>query len=188
MSEEQPEVTAVAPPHEAPPRGPRWLRAVVGTIQTLAVLVFATIVTITFLNIARRFLGLTSYLWVEETARVLLLWLTFLGGTLAVARGTHLTLDLFTRRTTGPAARIGRAVTVLGSILFFGLLVRGGWDFAAASARRLLPSLEIPAIWQTASAAAGGALFLLVFLGQLLSQQRRDSDGPATGAPTDRSA
>lgn len=168
--------------------GPAWLRALVALVQALAVAAFAIIVTITFINIARRFLGLTSYLWVEETARVLLLWLTFLGGTLAVARGTHLTLDLLTQRSSGALARIGRATTTVGSLLFFALLAWGGWEFAAASARRLLPSLEIPAIWQTSAAALGGVLFLIVFLGRLLTGRRSPTDGPATGATTDRSA
>ncbi len=131
----------------------------IGTVQIIAVAAFAFIVLITFTNIARRFIGVQSYLWVEETARVLLIWLTFLGGTLAVFRGTHLTLDFFTDQGPRTLRRVITAIVTAASLAFFGLLTYEGWKYSTVTSRRVLPSLEISAGWMVNSAVVGGILF-----------------------------
>jgi TRAP-type C4-dicarboxylate transport system permease small subunit len=145
-------------------------RAFVGTVQFVAVAVFVFIIAITFTNIFRRYFGFSSYIWVEETARVLLMWLTFLGGTLAVARGSHLVLDFFTDRGSRTVRRILASLVALASFAFFWILVHEGWQYSLATSRRVLPSLQISAGWMVNSAVAGGVLFAVAFIGRLLQQ------------------
>jgi TRAP-type C4-dicarboxylate transport system permease small subunit len=66
-----------------------------------------------------------SLFWSEELGRMLLVWLTFLGASVAYKRGAHLGVDVVAARLTGRAARIMR-VAMLGVSLFF-FLVMSVW-------------------------------------------------------------
>lgn len=156
--------------------------AFVSTVRFTAVVVLLFIIAITFTNIVRRFVGFSSYLWVEETARILLIWLTFLGGVLAVARGTHLALDFFTGRGTRLAQRVVRSLVAIASFVFFGLLVREGWAYSVTTSRRTLPSLDISAGWMVNAAVIGGMLFAIALASRLLATRLA---GP-TGMTPDR--
>lgn len=145
-------------------------RAFIGTVQLLAVMALVVIIVITFTNIVRRSLGVQSYLWVEETARVLLMWLTFLGGTLATARSTHLVLDFLADRGSPITRRVISVLVVLASLAFFALLAYEGWKYSVDTSRRVLPSLEISAGWMVNSAVAGGVLFTIALAGRLFQQ------------------
>lgn len=150
-------------------------RTFIRTVQFVAVTVFVIIVTITFLNIFRRFFGLSSYTWVEETARVLLTWLTFLGGTLAVAHGTHLVLDFLEGRGPQLFRRLIFSFVTLMSATFCGLLMYEGWQYSLRTSRRALPSLEISAGWMVNSAVVGGALFAVALIGSVAQQSARSA-------------
>lgn len=143
--------------------------AFISTVQAAAVTVLILIITITFTNVVRRFVGASSYLWVEEAARVLLMWLTFLGGVLAVARGTHLVLDFLTGRGSRLAQRAVHSLVVIASFTFFGLLIYEGWHYSLLTSRRLLPSLEISAGWMVNAGVIGGMLFTIALTGRLIA-------------------
>ena len=160
---------------------PVW-NTFLGTVQAAAATVLLFIIAITFVNIVRRFVGASSYLWVEETARVLLSWLTFLGGVLAVARETHLVLDFLTGRGSRLAQRVVRSLVVIASFVFFGLLVYEGWAYSVTTSRRSLPSLDISAGWMVNAAVIGGMLFAIALIGRLVATRLA---GP-TGMTPDR--
>jgi TRAP-type C4-dicarboxylate transport system permease small subunit len=161
---------------------PLW-RAFLFAIQVVAVAVFTTIIAITFTNIIRRSIGIPSLLWVEETARVLLAWLTFLGGTLAVAHGSHLVLDFLTDRGPLLLRRLVAAFVSLASFAFFGLLVYEGWQHSLRTSRRLLASLEVSAGWMVNSAVVGGVLFTTALIGRLVHQYLSPSSIDEAGRP-----
>ena len=161
---------------------PLW-RAFLFAVQLVAVAVFITIIAITFTNIIRRAIGVPSLLWVEETARVLLAWLTFLGGTLAVARGSHLVLDFFTDRGPPSVRRLISGFVSVASFAFFGLLVYEGWQYSLGTSRRLLASLEISAGYMVNSAVVGGVLFTIALLGRLVHQYLSPSSLDGTDRP-----
>lgn len=85
-----------------------------------------------------------SLFWSEELARYLLVWLTFLGATVAYHRGVHPSIDMLHTRV-GPAA--ARAMTVAGylaALLFFGVLTVYGLQFAHFVRAQISPALQIP--------------------------------------------
>jgi TRAP-type C4-dicarboxylate transport system permease small subunit len=85
-----------------------------------------------------------SLFWSEELARYLLVWLTFLGATVAYHRRVHPSIDMLQARV-GPAA--ARAMTIAGylvALLFFGVLGAYGLQFAYFVRAQISPALQIP--------------------------------------------
>ncbi len=85
-----------------------------------------------------------SLFWSEELARYLLVWLTFLGATVAYHRRAHPSIDILQARV-GPKA--GRAMAVAGylaALMFFGVLTVYGLQFAHFVRAQISPALQIP--------------------------------------------
>jgi TRAP-type C4-dicarboxylate transport system permease small subunit len=85
-----------------------------------------------------------SLFWSEELARYILVWLTFLGASVAYYRGAHPRIDLLTsgRHPRGEqAVRIGAHLVAMA---FFLLLVIYGAQFAYFVRLQISPALQLP--------------------------------------------
>ncbi len=85
-----------------------------------------------------------SLFWSEELARYLLVWLTFLGATVAYHRRVHPSIDLLQARLGPQAARIMTIAGHLAALLFFGVLTVYGLQFAHFVRAQISPALQIP--------------------------------------------
>lgn len=85
-----------------------------------------------------------SLFWSEELARFLLVWLTFLGATVAYRRGLHASVDLLTQRLSAAGQRAASLGIHLGAVLFFIIMMVYGWQFAAFVRLQISPALAIP--------------------------------------------
>ena len=85
-----------------------------------------------------------SLFWSEELARYMLVWLTFLGASVAYRRNVHPRIDLFSSRLDGPPARAMRIGAHLVAAAFFGLLVIYGAQFAYFVRLQISPALQLP--------------------------------------------
>ncbi len=92
---------------------------------------------------ARQFLG-TSAAWASETARFLLVFTAFLGGSYCVKMGAHLGIDAFVAALPSAWRRLADAFTTL-VILFFSLmvLVWGGWILRAKAGDQTASALPV---------------------------------------------
>ena len=109
-----------------------------------------------------------SLFWSEELARYLLVWLTFLGATVAYHRGVHPGVDVVTSRLPAGAARICRVLVILVSMGLFGVMVVSGCRFAWFVRMQITPSLSLPKWIILAIIPVSGALLLLHGLAFLL--------------------
>ena len=85
-----------------------------------------------------------SLFWSEELARYILVWLTFLGATVAYRRGSHPRIDLW---SFGRHSRWGKAIRIgahLVGMAFFVLLVIYGMQFAYFVRLQISPALQLP--------------------------------------------
>ncbi len=109
-----------------------------------------------------------SLFWSEELARYLLVWLTFLGASVAYHRGVHPSIDMLQTRV-GPIA--ARAMTIAGylvALLFFGVLTVYGLQFAHFVRAQISPALQIPKWIVLAILPASGAILCLHTVARLL--------------------
>jgi TRAP-type transport system small permease protein len=111
----------------------RWL--VIVLLAAMAVMVFA--------NVALRFLTDHSILWVEETSRYAMVWLTFVGAGPVLRYGGHIGIDSLQQALPRYAAAIRAAIFMLLAV-FFVVMIAIGIRYAILTWAQTTPVLEIP--------------------------------------------
>ena len=108
--------------------------------------------------------------WSEELARLLLVWVSLFGASLAFGVKAHLGLDYVAQKlhpSAGKANRlIGAAVCVAFAIVVF---LIGGWELTVRTfeSGQTMVALPIAKWWNYAAVPASG-VFMLLFLGEQL--------------------
>ncbi len=114
-------------------RANRW--ALIAILAAMALMVFA--------NVALRFLTDHSILWVEETSRYLMIWLTFLGAGIVLRYGGHIGIETLQERLPGAAPAL-RAVIFALLLAFFAAMAWLGTRYALLTWDQTTPVLQIP--------------------------------------------
>ncbi len=114
-------------------RANRW--ALIAILAAMALMVFA--------NVALRFLTDHSILWVEETSRYLMIWLTFLGAGIVLRYGGHIGIETLQERLPGAAPAL-RAVIFALLLAFFAAMAWLGTRYALLTWGQTTPVLQIP--------------------------------------------
>lgn len=90
-----------------------------GLIASLLVLATGVL----FVDIFSRFLFGYSFAWAAEFARYAIIWMVFIGASVAARDGLHISIDLLQQILPRSAARLLAGVVLLLGILFGGFLV-----------------------------------------------------------------
>jgi TRAP-type transport system small permease protein len=134
--------------------------------------------TLVFANVVTRYGFGFSLAWIEEVARFLMIWATFLGAGLALREGRHVAIEMLQDRLS-PAARrrlrLALGIVILVFLAFLVVLgarfVIFGWDkiMMATQISRGIPYLAIPL------GTATFALHLLLFWHRFLERDWEDA-------------
>lgn len=122
----------------------------------------AMILIITLQIVFRVFFQALS--WSEEAARYLLVWLTFLGAAIAFKHGRHIAVTFVVEALPAPLRRGVRALALLASMLFFGVVAVTGCSYMAMQAAQVSASLRLSmgAVYAVIPAASICMLFYAV--------------------------
>ncbi|MGK7868192.1 TRAP transporter small permease [Falsiroseomonas sp. E2-1-a20] len=134
-----------------PPPGARGIFRRITEIyaKILDVLLVVTVVGIILpvtMQIFARFVDfIPRYIWTEELARLLLVWMIMIGSMIGVREATHFNVDLFNnlRGRTKAAMDILSALFVLGFAYVF---IVYGWEFTDTAWFRISELAELP-LW-----------------------------------------
>jgi TRAP-type C4-dicarboxylate transport system permease small subunit len=148
------------------PRGPfaRFAEAYAALLRGLLGVSVAIIIIPVSLQIFSRFTAvIPHYIWTEELARFLLVWMVMLGAILGVREGTHFVVDVFPRLSPRREAMVrfgvGLATLALGFVFLW-----WGWEFTEGAIYRISELAELP-LWLIHMAwPIAGASFLLFTL------------------------
>jgi TRAP-type C4-dicarboxylate transport system permease small subunit len=118
-----------------------------------------------------------SLFWSEELARYLLVWLTFLGASVAYRRKVHPGIDIVSARMSDSIQTIFAIFVHLASIILFGIMIFFGVKFAYLVRLQISPALYLPK-WIVFSIIPLSGLILMVHsLAFLLTELKgRDRD------------
>ena len=146
----------------------RW--AVIAMLAAMAAMVFA--------NVVLRFTTDRSLLWVEETSRYLMIWLTFLGSGLVLRYGAHIGIDTLQDVLPRHAAAI-RAAIFCVLLVFFATMVWVGSRYALLTWGQTTPVLGVPIGAVYLAMPIGFALLIvhLVLMAEPYIRRRRYLDG-----------
>lgn len=122
----------------------RLSRRLNAAVEASLALLGGTMVLVVAAQVFCRYLLNHSLFWSEELARYLLVWLTFLGATVAYRRGLHPSVDVIYARLASGPARAMRLAGGLAALLLFGVMTIGGAEFAHFIRAQISPALQVP--------------------------------------------
>ena len=142
----------------------RFWRAYDHCLEALVVVLMAAMVLIMAAQVVARYVFTNPFVWAEEIAAYLFIWIVFLAAGLAFQRRAHIALDYFVRMLPRAVFRNLHAALSLLILAFLALLGYQGIWFVAANwgvPAYTTTWVGLPAAY---SAATAGALTMTVGL------------------------
>jgi TRAP-type C4-dicarboxylate transport system permease small subunit len=84
-----------------------------------------------------------SLFWSEELGRVLLVWLTFCGASVAYRRGAHIGVDTLVERLGARGRRVAGIAAQAVALVFFLGMVHGSWRLMPLLGFQTMPALGL---------------------------------------------
>jgi len=100
--------------------------------KALAVFLLGIMVLLAFSQVILRNVFSTGFLWADPLLRHMVLWIGFLGASLATQQEKHITIDLITRFVTSKTRNIVRIVTNLLAGIVCAILAHAAWTFLSS--------------------------------------------------------
>jgi len=155
----------------------RGLDAFAWFLEHVVALAFATLFAVVVLNIVLRNVAGIAWLWIPAVARLLFVWIVFLGVAAAVRRNEHLVVDFFQRRMP---RRVQKAVVFgihLASLPFFAMLLVYGLQVARVRMRIPFDTWQFPTGWAYMAVPVAAVILIVFTLERLASTiwERRTS-------------
>jgi len=138
-------------------------RVIVTVNRWIVISMMAVMATLVFMNVVSRYIFNHSIIWAEEVSQYLMVWVAFLGAGLALRQGRHVAIEILQDRLPSRARRMTRHLVALLLILFMGILIVLGFQFARFAWDQETPVLNIP-LGIPYLAVPIGALLLLIHL------------------------
>lgn len=166
MAIELPAQGAVSPPERAAPG--LWRRFTAGFAWLLNWLLIGTVVVLIIpvtMQIVSRYTELIpSYIWTEELARFVFIWMIMLGAMVGVRESSHFDVDIWPRLSPKANAAL-RLVTNIFTLVFAMVFVISGIEFTRFAIYRISELAELP-LWVIHIAWPMTGLAWIVFLGE----------------------
>ena len=165
-------------------QGSRTAAAALATaVEYVCAGLLAAMTVVILLGVAFRYVLEAPLPWSEELAKLLLLWIVFLGASAGIQRGEHITIDFLLQRFPPWAvAAVDLAYRALG-LIFLGVVFWFGWSLVTTVGTVAhFPGLGWPEVWRYAAAPVGAA-FMIVQL--VLGGVARLTRGPEAPAPVE---
>ncbi len=144
----------------------------------LALSVAIIIIPVTLQIISRYTALIPSYIWTEEMARFLFIWMIMIGAMIGVREASHFEVDVWPKLSRRSEAAI-RIAARLGILVFALVFVVGGIEFTRFAWYRTSELAEMP-LWMIHIAWPVAAVTWIVFLGEQFYDEARILFGGST--------
>ena len=154
-------------------------QAVTRLLEILLVASLGLMAVLVFGNVVLRYAFDSGLAVSEELARLLFVWVVFLGAILASREHAHLGLDSVVRRLPAFWKKVCIAVTGVMMLGCCALFIWGGWQQTLINTGNYYPVLGISYAWLHAAAVAFGfgmAISIIYNLIEALGRPRADED------------
>lgn len=139
------------------------------TEEFLLGVLLTTASLVLFANVVARYVFNWGFTWAEELVRYEIIWMVFLGGSVAARQGLHIGVDLLVRFAPVPLRKPISILINLISMIFCGLIVYYG--AALISQTRMFgqvsPALQVPMWMVQLAIPLGAGLMALRFAQQI---------------------
>jgi tripartite ATP-independent transporter DctM subunit len=133
-------------------------------VEVPVALLTALEVLILLAGVISRYVFRNPFVWSDELASILFLWLAMLGAVVAFRRAEHMRMSTLVARAAPRWRAFFEAFAVALAVAFLALILHPAIEYAADEAAIVTPALEIPNIWRAAALPVGCVLMLLFAL------------------------
>jgi TRAP-type C4-dicarboxylate transport system permease small subunit len=144
-------------------------KAVYYTLVVMMIVMTLTVIVQVFLRYVFSF----SLSWSEEVARYLMIWVAFLGGSLALQKGLHIGVELFLVRVSSRTRRWVAILSKMFVLIFLIYLTIGGLKITWAVRDQSSPALLFSMAYAYLSAPVGGFFMALQTIHSLIEDWGR---------------
>lgn len=137
----------------------------------LALSVAIIIIPVTLQIISRYTALIPSYIWTEEMARFLFIWMIMIGAMIGVREASHFEVDVWPKLSRRSEAAV-RIAARLGILVFALVFVVGGIEFTQFAWYRTSELADLP-LWMIHIAWPVAAVTWIVFLGEQFYDEAR---------------
>jgi TRAP-type C4-dicarboxylate transport system permease small subunit len=137
-------------------------------VQTALVGMVGIMTVIIILQVFMRYLFLYSLSWSEEVARYLMIWVCFLGASLALKHGFHIGVEFIVNRFPEKVRNWVTLTARMGMILFLVYFTIGGFRVSWAVRDQDSPALLFSMAYAYLSAPVGGFFMIIQLLDLLI--------------------
>lgn len=148
----------------------RLQEGVTRVLKGALVALMAAMAIVIILQVFSRYVLGQSIPWTEELGRYLLIYMTFIGSSVAVYERAHLKVDFLILKLPIAVQKVISIVTNLLLIIAAGCLLFYGDKFTSLSAGTISPALEQSMAWIYASMPIAGLLMILYLVPQVIDQ------------------
>ena len=136
------------------------------TLKASIVLLFFIAVIVTFFQVLNRIIFKLPISWIEEVARYLLIWVTFLSAVVATRKGGMAAIDILTMRFSGTLKFVVEIFQVLVCIAFIAIVTVNLLKVLALQVEtgQVTPALQISMSIPYLAIAIWGVLSVFEFL------------------------
>jgi TRAP-type C4-dicarboxylate transport system permease small subunit len=135
---------------------------------------FASIVTLTIVQVFCRFVLDSPLIWSEELARLFLVWLTFIGAAVLCWDGTHLNVDSIFMKIPPKPRQWVRGFNRGCAVFFLVILVYYSIPLVQIDHMTTMSAFDIPASVVRVPATIGGGLMIFYIILRWIYRVRRE--------------
>jgi TRAP-type C4-dicarboxylate transport system permease small subunit len=139
-----------------------------GAVKFILVGMVAAMTVTIIVQVFLRYLFLYSLSWSEEVARYLMIWVSFLGASLAVKYGFHIGVEFVVNRISERRRKVITLLAKLSMLFFLILFTIGGFQVAWAVRDQDSPALLFSMFFAYVSAPVGGIFMIIQLLNSMV--------------------
>ncbi len=155
----------------------RMLEGVCQLLRVLVGLLIAALIVPVFMQVLARYTGIIpTYLWTEEIANFIFVWVVMLGSMIAVWEGTHFDVRVIPDARSPLGELLQKGFVLVMIIIFALLFARFGIDYAKFGSIQSSVMMQINMLWIYISVPLAGFVwtaFALFRLWQVIQTYRQ---------------
>jgi TRAP-type C4-dicarboxylate transport system permease small subunit len=132
-------------------------------LEVICTLFFITMAVVLFCQTMARVVGL-SFFWAEELARYSMVWIVFIGSTVAVHQGSHTNIGVFVNLLPPAARRYVEALVSLACAAVIGTIAYTGITVFKVAMMGKSSAMEIPLGYVFGAVTFCGTLMAIFFI------------------------
>jgi len=131
-------------------------------VESVAALLVVAEIVVLLVGVSARYIFDHPFVWSDELASMIFIWLAMLGAVVALRRGEHMRMTAVVSMASPRLRAFLDVVAIAASLAFVLIIIAPAFDYASEEAFVTMPALDIANSWRAAALPVGSGLMILV--------------------------